>query len=159
QTGEIRPIALCGKQVARDDHRGQQREQVNECGLFHRGDSSSEPSRRWRPNRASPETTTSNTIAPDTSGVTNAPAAALPMVCTIVQASVPELIDAASQMQPFSVIVSARTKAQAAIGSKRYPPATIAVIATTAIPARRALRMNPPSRSAHQLISHVLLRA
>jgi hypothetical protein len=62
-------------------------------------------------------------------------------------------------MQPFSVIVSARTKAQAAIGSTRYPPATIAVIATTAIPARRALRIDPPSVSVHQLISHVLLRA
>jgi len=103
--------------------------------------------------------TTSKTIAPETWGVTNAPAAAFPIVCTIVQVSVPELIEAASQIQPFSVMVSARTKAHAATGSKRYAPATIAVIATTAMPARRAFRIDPPSRSAHQLISHVLLRA
>ena len=91
--------------------------------------------------------------------MTNVPAAAVPIVRTIVQASVPELIDAASQMQPFSVIVSARTKAQAAIGSskigrrddghdrhhRRFPP-------------DRALRIDPPSRKRPPAYLPLLLR-
>lgn len=92
-------------------------------------------------------------MAPETCGVMSVPAAARATVWTMVHPSVPELMDAASQMQPFSVIVSARTNAQAAIGSTRYAVATIAVTATTPIPAKRALRIEPPSRSLHQLIS------
>ena len=62
-------------------------------------------------------------------------------------------MDAASQRQPLSAIVSARTNAHAAIGNRRYAAATTAVTATTPIPAKRALRIERPSRSLHQLIS------
>jgi hypothetical protein len=75
------------------------------------------------------------------------------MVWTIVHVSVPELMEAASHMQPLSVSVSARTNAHAAIGNNRYAAATTAVTATTPIPAKRALRIERPSRSLHQLIS------
>ena len=105
--------------VARDRQCGQHGEHVNRGCLRHREESSSDPSNRCKPNTATAPTPISAAITPEASGVTSVAAAARPTVPAIVQTSLPELSDAASQMQPFNVDVSRRTNPQAAIGSSK----------------------------------------
>jgi len=66
--------------------------------------------------------------------------------------SVPELIEAANHTQPFTVSVSARTKARVSSGSSRYIAATLATTETSPAPASRAVRAPGPADGCRQPI-------
>src|SRR5207244_2791603 len=73
--GPVGGTRLCRELIACRHHCGNQCKHVNDRCPLHCGESSSDPSNRCNPNKASAPTTIRTTMAPETCGVTNVPAA------------------------------------------------------------------------------------